>query len=284
MDKSDIVLDTPVGKIDKIKVSSYTTLFKNFLTIIPAFTVILIIFGIIKLHLYYIGFGISILDFIDLSEILPMVSIDLMSVVLTLFVIIYFLFYLTSRNESSKPEDYETVMNEQKNEELYKYIISLWSIKQKNSFIFYISVIVRFTLMLCPVFCIIIGYAYPDHSLKLVSFQLLVISFPLSLLVFVPELIKYILNKPLTMLLIYFFVLAWFFYIQLIKNDYARTMVGAYRGTIVQTRDSTKSYISDREYFYIGKTKSYVFYYNKKDSSSTIIPVSEIREIKFKRN
>lgn len=53
-----------------------------------------------------------------------------------------------------------------------------------------------------------------------------------------------------------------------------------YKGTIVKTADSTYTSI-DSSYF-IGKTEGYIFIYNKKDTTTSIIPTSEVKSIIIK--
>ena len=55
---------------------------------------------------------------------------------------------------------------------------------------------------------------------------------------------------------------------------------GKYKGTIIKTADST--YISTDSSFFIGKTEHYVFIYNKKDSSTEVIPAETIIKMKLK--
>lgn len=57
---------------------------------------------------------------------------------------------------------------------------------------------------------------------------------------------------------------------------------GKYSGTIIQTKDST--YISSKTNYFIGKTDKFAFMYNSNDSTSTIIPMAEVKTIKFKYN
>jgi len=66
------------------------------------------------------------------------------------------------------------------------------------------------------------------------------------------------------------------------SNDIRHVEHGMYKSTIIKTKDST--YISTDSSFFIGKTEKYVFIYNKKDSTTTIIPTESVELITMKIN
>lgn len=53
-----------------------------------------------------------------------------------------------------------------------------------------------------------------------------------------------------------------------------------YNGTFVKTEAGTK--VSNDSIFFIGKTDKYLFFYNLKEETSEIIPMSEVKEFKIK--
>jgi hypothetical protein len=55
---------------------------------------------------------------------------------------------------------------------------------------------------------------------------------------------------------------------------------GKYRGTKIITADTT--YISNDTSYFIGKTDQYLFIYNTKDTSTSMIPIESIKKIIFK--
>ena len=54
---------------------------------------------------------------------------------------------------------------------------------------------------------------------------------------------------------------------------------GRYTGTKIVTKDST--FKSTDSAFFIGQTSNYIFFYNKKDKHTSIIPASELKEIEL---
>ncbi len=47
--------------------------------------------------------------------------------------------------------------------------------------------------------------------------------------------------------------------------------------------DSKQSIISTMDYYYIGKTKQFAFFYDRKNQKTDVIPVSRITKMKFKK-
>ncbi len=64
------------------------------------------------------------------------------------------------------------------------------------------------------------------------------------------------------------------------NGEYRRVKTGKYFGTLITTNDST--YKSDSSSFYIGRTTNYLFIYNAKDCTSTVLPSGEVKRMILK--
>jgi hypothetical protein len=64
-----------------------------------------------------------------------------------------------------------------------------------------------------------------------------------------------------------------------IIGEIETTESGKYRGTKIITNDST--YISTDSAYYIGQTSNYVFFYNKKESYTTVLPTREVKKLEL---
>jgi hypothetical protein len=45
----------------------------------------------------------------------------------------------------------------------------------------------------------------------------------------------------------------------------------------------SEKYVSDSSHYYIGQTKNFLFYYNEKEQSTTVFPMSDIKSITFQK-
>jgi len=61
-----------------------------------------------------------------------------------------------------------------------------------------------------------------------------------------------------------------------------QTENGKYKGTIIKTTDNT--YLSIETSFFVGKTEKYLFIFNKKDTTTFILPAESVKSILIKEN
>lgn len=273
-------------------------LLKNLVANIPLITLYILIFGIIKQLLFYRNFHLPIKYFLGLTEIGLIVSDDLIISVITILlssIISYLLMtnsfkrksietyssnetYKTSNTTSlterivantdriNKIEDYVNRLETQQNLEITQ--------KKRVQKIMKISGII---ISITSFFLII----YVDHYYnKLFCIVSLLIGILLSIS---HLLINWLKDAKVSILSFYVYNSSFLLIITLILNtgtELINVESGKYNNTLIVTSDST--YTSTASNYFIGRTEKYVFIYNVKDTSTTIIPTESIKKITLK--
>lgn len=239
---------------------------------IALFSVLIVIFGLVKQYLFYLRFDIPINYFLNISELGLIISNDLLVLGL-LFGILVFGFYLLT--------DWEIPI-EKINSEVEKRERKLKELQTSNSKRYKKIVNKRKIYILILFIASIIAFIYSnEYGLKLIFATTALLMLPYFFLIFNSTLLYRHLTSNVAQiyLLTVIFVV---FYTGFIGNQIAKVEKGKYNGTVIKTADST--YVSDSESYFIGKTEKFLFIYNSRKQSTTIIPTEKIERITLKEN
>jgi len=222
----------------------------------PILSVLILFLGLLKNWIYYIHFGIKIQFYITVPELLLTMADELAIIlILTSFyfgmVLIYFndkkLFIngiLEDKFEFKRLKIYLGALVS-----LATWAILMLPLKTKDWFTFFIIP----TAILYPVIFLETAILFKKMGKKL----------------------NHKLFHGVSLILVFFIFFFNFTFIEIQATD-----KGKYFGTKIYTKDST--YTSDSEHYYIGKTTSYYFIYNKGKNSTTIIPEREVLRCELK--
>ena len=107
----------------------------------------------------------------------------------------------------------------------------------------------------------------------------------LPIFIFLPKFFKDLISKYFEQnVYIALFTFIFLISVVMIKAGYDIFLIekGKYSGTTITTSDTSQPYISNDTAFFIGKTDRYIFFYNKKQQSTTIIPTDQITKMVIK--
>lgn len=252
VEQSAIKTPTIIPVFEKIKNES---LLKDLSSNLPLFSVIIIVLGITKQVIYYSNFNLPIKYFLGLSELGLIVADDLLK-----FSFIFICLFLSNIYTASNFTDIKPHTTSLNNQYLFKAIV-------------------------LTVFAIISGFiAYKLFHVKFyfvrVIYLTLLITFLAMVLVIMesPKIVGYVSVKKFYS--IFFLISITLALIGTTAFEIDDVDEGKYKGTIIKTSDST--YISTDSSFFIGKTEKYIFVFNKKDSTTSIIPTESVKTIIFK--
>ncbi len=249
-------MEEEVNKVENKQVVNSTTdvsVIKVISSSLPLFTVIIIILGLVKLVVYYSKYNVPIKFFIQISEIGLIVSYDLL-----LVMIMFLYFTIQGANQIEIKTESKTLKKASK----------------------IVGQVVTFLPVLVVVITIIFLYIEKDYANKVYLFSLLIFSGSLALIIAYPDyFIKYITNRT-RYLLLQGFIITVCFVLVVTASEIKSVEKGKYKGTIIITADST--YISTDSSYFIGKTENYVFVFNKKDTTTSIIPSELITKMILK--
>jgi hypothetical protein len=275
------VIEASNEKTDK-KIST------KLIAILPILTLLVLVYGAAKQFVYYYNFNLDIFSFLEISELLPQTVFDLFFATIYIIAGWTFAIYYSNvtngllaekiNNTPRKKIFLFSSTKKELNEDLKKQIKQL-----KKQFPKVIIPFIAFHFMV-----MIMGYQFitdfenPLYFISFIAiiknaFYISIVSF-ISIIVAVPfaffDEIKDRTLQVIVTLAIYFTIIGgfngWFKYLQVVKTNSHRT----YSITI-----NNKIIASDNEYFYIGKSKSYVFFYCTKDRLVTSYPMSLITEM-----
>lgn len=226
---------------------------KNVIQYLPHFGSILIFLGVTRLIIFYNAFGISVINYLDFSEIITSMF-DIISYIV--FTVAGTLLYLMMEKDKAA-----------KNEKTkYKTIDKLHNISIMVSSVGIILLLVWLKII---------------TILTLTFWLMAFLSFVFLFFVLVRRIntlsISEIKNKQFILLsFVLLSIVSLSFYSNYeassIKND--KKTIGV---TIIF--DNDKALISDSTNYYIGKTKDYVFFYHEKEGISDVYPMSRIKKI-----
>ena len=242
---------------------------KKILLSLPQLSLFVVILALLKLFLYYNNFNVPIQYFIGLSELALQISEDLF----ILIPVIFFMYFIIGPPLSGK-------INEPLNIEIVKPVTNKLAkrpiLKLLDKIILYIPI--GFFI------CVFVGiplyrlynynsYSYSDR-IKCVS-VLMVDAYFFILIKQYEKLEKLITPKLISQSFLIFIFL--FMFMINITVEIDRVEEGKYKGTKIITTDST--YTSTDSTFFVGQTSTYVFFYNRVDKHTTIIPTTEVKKI-----
>lgn len=235
------------------------TLIKKVLGYIPAFSILIITFGIIKKYIYFDYFGIDITSYLSVSELWLSASDDLLAITVG---IIIFIFHAILLSKIEKKQ-IKITPNHLKNKEPKEP-----SARETNWIkIFSITGII---IMICLI------YFYFFSDTKRVSYISLFVLLIAALFTLVLHFTdtpngKFNFTASISMV-IFVFIIIYIFLSTLNKAESAER--GLYIGTVIKTQDSC--YISTDTSFYIGRTNNYLFILNKRKKNLTILPSDNV--------
>lgn len=240
---------------------------KNIAALLPIFTVMIIVLGIIKQLLYYKNYNLPIKYFLGLGEIGLIISDDLLLIVPLLVTIIACSILFSQRKIVAVPDHNPLNTKTSKESTLKKS----WNFIKSN---------LPYIYGICA--GIVIFFLYSIYVMKLAAISIILFSIiSIVIKLHLRNVLSYIaVSKKSIFVFITFVALTYFIIlktcIEIIEIDnYHR-----YSGTVIKTSDST--YISNDSSYFIGKTDKYVFIYNTKNAATDIIPTESVKLIIFK--
>lgn len=230
-------------------------------SLLPVLPILLIPISLTKQILFYYNYNVPIKNFIGLSELGLLIADDIL-IVMPIFILIALFTVVFHEIKSLRDKKKQEAPNKPQ-------------LKRKTWFK------VNYVFLLIGVICLI--YLLTSPQFYFVKIAILINVAFLLLCVILFFLRKYYLAifpsflERLLFLCIFFTFLATTYQLNF---EIVKIETGKYTGTHIRTAniDHTSSALS----FYIGKTEKYVFIYNKKDSSTDIIPTDDIIEFKLK--
>ena len=234
--------------------------------IIPSLSIFIILLGLLKTVLYFYHFNVPIKYFIGFSELTLIISDDLILIVFfVVFPIAFTAFYLTTQlmvNKIANPNfTHDLTLNKQ-----YKVI----------------NIVGGFLMLLNIIFAIFNRKDYVQKNGNLIFCCLIGL---ILLTVYLVRRIEFVSKTKVPRIYIYTVFLSIIICAVLIYTtiyEIGDVDKGKYSGTIIKTSDST--YISTAKNYFIGKTESYVFIYNKDSCTTTIIPKDGLKQMVLKIN
>ncbi len=222
--------------------------------------------GIIKETLYYANFNLPIHYFISLSEIGTLISSN---VIFTVPYMILILLYIEYRNYKREKIKSSQIGNSEKKKKIVEVIELCY---------FILLALTLLAVTAKMIFNLIRSKSYADDLYYLSVIVLFI--FSVILVVFQKFFTQYYEAASIKRL-----GFATMIFLSLIFGSTSfeinETTQGRYTGTIIQTKDSS-IYISTKTSYFIGKTDKYIFYFNSKDTSNSIIPVDDVIKFKLK--
>jgi hypothetical protein len=245
---------------------------KRFLSSLPQLSLFVVILALLKLFLYYNNFNVPIKYYVGLPELALQISDDL-------FILLPLVFFMYFLNLDTKPRQ-EKIINQPLNTEADKPVTNK---PPKGKIRIALDKVMPYVLMgffICalvvgPLILLFHSKSYTDR-LTLVSILVMDIFF----FVFITQnekLEQFVTTKGMTLSL--FLAMFLFMFISKTTGEIEGVEKGKFKGTKIITTDSM--YISTDSTFFIGQTSNYVFYHNKIDKHTTIIPTTEVKKIEL---
>ncbi len=218
--------------------------------------------GVLKFYIYYKSFGISILQFVELQEIIILFMDNLiayLAIILPTTLTLFFLFY-------------------------NKYTFNSWRSKELRKTLI--------TLILFCILCFVGGYIYYKNNRGLVAidFILLIILIVICILAiplaypwvyrFLNNKIKIKINLP-GITSIFLAIILLLYTISTAINEVFKVKNQKYYSGVEIRMKENKVITSDDSCTFIGNTKNYVFLYYNNSMSCVAYKMSDIESIKF---
>jgi len=245
---------------------------KKFTESIAVFSVVIVLFGLVKQYVYYLRFDVPIKYFITISELGAIVSDDLLIVGLAVSIILFGIYL--SIDYSIPIEEIEKQNRNRK--ELLEKLRTTNPTKYRE--------IVRskkWLIILLFIGCLAGAIFMKSYGTKLILVTVLIMLAPYFMLVFNSDRLYSYLSGQLNYIYLTI-VLSVIAYMSFLAVQISSVENGRFTGTIIKTADST--YISTKDSYFIGKTEKFIFFYDSKTNATTIIPADNVTIISLKQN
>ncbi len=218
---------------------------------LPLLTVILVALGLSKQAMYYSNFNVPIKYFLGISELSLIISVDLLVAFATVFGTVIYIFINREGFQKASPKSLFFFSK------IFPVLAFLFTLG--GTFIAAKTVATR--LIWC---CFLLG------------------SFSYLFFTAYKSQIQKLLNLDNRMIVLIASVSISTLCLIMLKTgfDLIRVEKGLYNGTKIYTTDSI--YTSTGNSYFIGKTENYIFIYNKKDSTTSIIPSELVTKMVLK--
>lgn len=246
--------------------------------IIPLLSIAAMCIGYLNKHLYYKNFGIYIFNYLETSEVLIAAGKDILKygLIMTLTGVFHFIIVSVREIENEGQAHFDTMTKSNFRQRLKMYY-------KQHDYVFFIIIILLLNLLILRIF-------WPDKKTSL--------SFTLSPILFVAVVIMRItyneLDYKLTQLdydiigvtyknLTLVLICICYFSVINADSEYKSVLTkGKYEDSYFISEG--RIYVCDSFQTIIGETKSYVFFYNKRDSTTQIFNRDIINEYQIKVN
>lgn len=238
---------------------------KEFWKDIPQMSFLVIILSLVKTFLFYSNFNVPIKYFLGVSELMLAIADDLLLLlvlqIMMSLVAYATLYFIVEQNEEESSQDTQTP--DEKKKENFQYSLAVLC-----------TVVVMVT---CMVVVSLIKMSFSDR----VSSISIIISLGYILILGFKgkEIVER--TSKLTLAMLFSFYISLSVFGVTIGTEIDKVSAGRYKGTIIKTADTT--YTSTDSSFFIGKTEKYVFIYNKRDTTTEIIPSESITKFILKK-
>lgn len=239
---------------------------KKIISYLPILSILISISSYLKNSIYYYSFNVSFKYYISLSELGILIFHDLLFWVPACLISSTIILFGLKQFRKLPQRTYTT--------DKPKYLFDRYS----DFFGFLLLVIVGFIFALFVNVDKGIGPEFPFWE-RMLNYSFLLIFLMAGYTTnYIKKDEKYPLTYQIIPILTILFLIFNFFAV--ISTDIRDTQFGKFKGTIIQTADS--SYISNDSSYFIGKTEKYVFIHNNHDTTNWIIPSESIKRILIK--
>lgn len=252
------------------EVKSDNDVISKITSFLPLLTVMVLIFGVINLIIYYGFFGVNILSYLEISEILPLILKDFLFTIAGL-VIGTFAGYLSPDKKQI----------EQRNNSIAKAKETTGSLKRLYYYAKAYPIIFVFIIGL---FINAITYFFIKHNKEsLISLSILQCVFIAAFII--PELIEVKLyrnrsiqiNQTVKNLILVLIVLVGWGIYKGVEKYFAVKYRHKFTGTTIIINGV--KIISNDKYYFIGRTKSTIFFYNSVNNYTDIMPTTNLTKV-----
>jgi hypothetical protein len=234
---------------------------------LPYIGTLIVVLGASKIVIFYMLFHFNISYYLDITEIISLILGNLVFIIgysSVLAVLIYLAYKAVERLSSIRTR--------------YYFEIKRFIPKRKTSYLIAAIVYILF-LIECTMW-----YVY-NFNIYVCILTLIVYSiFAIIICELICDFYLKVNRKKIRILYKYYFLIVCMAIFEIIFSS-ARSYrlikyEKGYSGTVIKLVD--KTIVSNDKVYFIGKTKNYVFINNEIDSTITVIPMSEIKELKIK--
>ncbi len=238
----------------------------------------IIFLGMIRLIVYYNEFGVSIVSYLDISEVITS-FFDILMIIVIIFVSTTFnSFLLSDKKKNEKITNHRTNILKEENE---------WKIA-KLYFLY-----LKFPILILLGFIIVTLLSHLFfhwfNYWELIFFPSILIVLILYIIIGLEIERKHQIyesspgEKRYIGLIFYSFILV--LTVSLYSKYQARQVAihHSTKGTTILLNNGEKI-VSNKQRFFIGKTTNYIFFFDTKTNTTEVFPISEIKMLKIKKN